>query len=210
MTANLKSQLERAKTLRDAADNRLKETRQTLKRLNDDLVTLDGVQAIFQKLIDQEVNIGVQAVVQLLTEGLQTVFNDQNLEVKADVAVERGKVAVDLITRQVPSLNSSPDDVIEGDCNESYGGSVATVQSVLLRVIILLRRGLRPALWLDETLGAFDPNYVINMGNFLNTLCDRLGMDLLDVTQNSTLLETAKKAYVIKRIDDQAVFVGER
>lgn len=200
--STIRSRLDRALALRDAADTRLKNTQKGITRLEKELVLLDGVQALFQKFIDQEVNIGVQAVTQLLTEGLRAVFNDQEIQVKANVVIERGKVAVDLVTVQTPAGATHE---IEGDCNDSYGGSVATVQSVLLRVIIVYRRGLRPALWLDETLGAFDPNYVINMGTFLNTLCKRLGMDMLDVTQNVPLLETANRAYRIKR-NGHAVF----
>ena len=200
----LRSSLDKALALRDSATSRLKSTREEIKRLEKEAILLDGVQALFQKFIDQEVNIGVQAVTQLMTEGLQAVFNDQDVQVKADVVVERGKVAVNLITTQTPPGGSHE---IEGDSNDSFGGSVATVQSVLLRVIIIFRRGLLPAMFLDETLGAFDPNYVINMGNFLNTLCTKLGMDLLDVTQSPPILETANRAYRINKRDDAAVFV---
>ncbi|MEI6297856.1 MAG: hypothetical protein WCO84_09565, partial [bacterium] len=199
---SLKSNLDRALALRDSATTRLKGTRRDIERLEKELILIDGVQALFQKFIDQEVNIGVQAVTQLLTEGLQAVFNDQDIQVKANVVLERGKVAVELVTHQTPA---GADHEIEGDPNDSFGGSVATVQSVLLRVIIVFKRGLRPVFFFDETLGAFDPNYVINMGTFLNTLSKRLGMDILDVTQNTPLLETANRAYRIKR-NGHAVF----
>lgn len=204
---NLKSSLDRATALRDAAKSRLESTQQDIKSLESELSLLDAVQALLQKFIDQEVNIGVQAVTQLLTEGLQAVFNDQDITVKSEVVIEKGKVAVNLITHQTPQ---GGDHEIEGDSNDSFGGSVSTVQSVLLRVILVFRRGLRPALFLDETLGAFDPNYIVNMGTFLNTLCKRLGMDMLDVTQTPPLLETANKAYRIRRVDSAAVFTEAR
>jgi len=205
--ASLRSRFDRAKTLRDAATTRLAASRKKVIDLEQEIILLDAVQALFQKYIDQEVNIGVQAVTQLLTEGLQAVFNDQDIQVKANVELERGKVAVNLITAQTPV---GSDEEIEGDSNDSFGGSVATVQSVLLRVIIVYRRGLRPLLLLDETLGAFDPNYIINMGTFLNTLCKRLDMDILDVTQTPSLIETANKAYRISRRDDMVVFTEGR
>lgn len=205
--ATLRSSLERALALRDAARSRLKSTRRDIERLQNELVLLDSVQTLFQRFIDQEVNIGVQAVTQLLTEGLQAVFNDQDIQVKAEVVVERGKVAVNLITSQVPAGATHE---VEGDPNESFGGSVATVESVLLRVIIMFRRGLRPVMFLDETLGAFDPNYIINMGNFLNTLCGRLKIDVLDVTQTPPLLETANRSYRITKKNGSAVFSEAR
>jgi len=200
--SSLRSNLDRALALRDSAASRLNNTLKDINRLETEITLLDRVQTLFQQFIDQEVNIGVQAVTQLMTEGLQAVFNDQNLQVKAEVQIERGKVAVNLITTQTPAGSTQE---IEGDSNESFGGSVSTVQSVLLRVIIVFRRGLLPVFFLDEALGAFDPNYLINMGTFLNLLCKRLGMDMLDVTQNTPLLETANKAYRIKR-NGAAVF----
>jgi ABC-type thiamine transport system ATPase subunit len=152
------------------------------------------VQTLLQQLIDKEVTVGVQAVEKLHTEGLQAVFGDQDLSVKSVVEVQRGKVSVDLITVQKQLGHE-----VEGLSNDSFGGAVATVQSVLLRIIILLRRGLRPLLLLDETLPAFDHNYVLNMGAFLSTLCQRLKMDILLVTHNPALVEAADHSYRLVR-----------
>ena len=110
-------------------------------------------------------------------------------------------MSVDLITVQ-----KQGDIVTEGDPTDLYGGSVATLQSVLLRVIVTLRRGLRPVLLLDETLGAIAEHYVPNVGRFLSLLCDRLGMDILVVTHNPTLVENADKAFRIKKVEGRATF----
>ena len=80
------------------------------------------------------------------------------------------------------------------------------MQSILLRIIIILRRGLRPVLLLDESLPAFDGNYVSNMGHFLSVLCQRLGMDILLVTHNPALVESADKGYRIIRKNGEARF----
>jgi len=77
---------------------------------------------------------------------------------------------------------------------------------VLLRIIIILRRGLYPFIGLDESLPAFDDNYVANMGQFLSVLCSRLGMDILLVTHNPELVGTADRAYRIIKKDGAAKF----
>jgi len=169
----------------------LEANKKDLQRLESEETLLAMVQALLQKLIDQEVTSGVQAVEQLQTEGLQAVFGDQDLRVRSEIDLQRGKVSVDLITVQ-----KHPDGHdIEGVSGDSFGGAVTTVQSILLRVLILLRRGLRPLLLLDETLPAFDTNYVVNMGSFLSKLCERLKMDILLVTHNEALVEAADRAY---------------
>jgi hypothetical protein len=173
----------------------LKATKEDIVRLEAEGQLLDLVTELFRHLIDQEVTLGVQAVEKLETEGLQTVFDDQDLRVRADVEVQRGKVSVDLVTVQKDADGSE----VEGLSNDAFGGAVSTVQSVLLRLIILVRRGLRPLLLLDESLPAFDSNYVINMGRFLSVLCARLGVDILLVTHNPALVEAADRAYRIGR-----------
>jgi hypothetical protein len=165
-------------------------------------VLLEKVAELFRQILDQEVTVGVQAVERLQTEGLRAVFEGQDLQVKASVEVSRGKVSVDLVTVQKQDDGSE----IEGLCNDSFGGAVTTVQSVLLRIILIIRRGLRPILFLDETLPALDDNHTINTGRFLSTLCKRLGVDVLLVTHNPVLVEAADKAYRIVRKDGIATF----
>lgn len=48
---------------------------------------------------------------------------------------------------------------------------------------------------LDEALPAFDAGYIVNVGEFLKVLCDRLGVDLLMITHNIPLWESIDNAY---------------
>lgn len=199
---HLRSHADRLLGERGAALRRLEGTKKDIKRLTNEGELLDLVQGILRKLIDKEVTTGVQAVERLLTEGLQAVFTDQDLSVRAEVTTQRGKVAVNLLTVQ-----KQPDgSVVEGVSSDAFGGAVSTVESVLLRIIVMKRRDLRPFLLLDETLPAFDSNYVTNMGQFLALVCDRLGIDILLVTHNQALVDAAHKAYRIVRGKDGAKF----
>lgn len=204
--ADLRARTERIRGRKDAVEGSLERTRRAIRGLEDEEELLSAVCALFRTLIDMEVADGVKAVEQLLTEGLQAVFNDLNLSVSSNVKEARGKIAVELITEE----KNKKGDIITGSAKDDFGGSVLTVQSVLLRVIIMLRRGLRPFLLLDETLPAFDSNYVTNMGNFLSVLCSRLGIDILMVTHNPALFDSADRAYRIVRKGGAAHFVKVR
>ena len=193
--AGLRSRFDRATGARDGCRSRVVATKQVISRLEAEESLLNLVLVFLQKLIDQEVTVGIKAVEALQTEGLQTIFADQDLRVKASVDIQRGKVAVDLITVQHLPDGSE----IEGDPNDSFGGAVTTIQSILLRVIIQMRRGLRPLLLLDETLPAINHEYLANTGKFLATLCQRLGVDILLVTHNPALVEAADHAYRLVR-----------
>lgn len=180
---------------RDAALSALGESRAAVEALQERIDLLDLVAALLRKLIDQEITEGVKAIETLQSEGVRAVFDDQDINVRADVDVSRGKVNVTLVTSQTKEDGT----VIEGVSLEGFGGAVSTVQSVLLRLALIVRRGLRPVLFLDESLPAFDERYVLNMAAFLKTLCRKMGVDILLVTHNPALVDAADRAYRIKR-----------
>lgn len=201
-TANLRSNLDRALGLRQGVQKELQEAKDRVTILEQEGITLNLVSELLRQFIDREVNIGVQAVQNLQTEGLRAVFDDQDLRVKAEVEVQRGKVSVNLLTVQ----NHPVGGLIEGAGMDAFGGAVVTLQSVLLRVIIILRRGLRPFLVMDESLPAIEGGYLLNMGKFLSVLCEKLGMDILVVTHNPLLVDAADRAYRISLKDGEANF----
>ena len=198
----LRSIADRILGRREATQSRFEAVEADIKALEAEQTLLDLVGALLRKYIDQEVTEAVATAEKLLTRGLQAVFNDQDLRVRGDVEVQRGKVAVNLVTIQKRGDGTE----IEGLSGDAFGGSVATVESVLLRVFVILRRKMRRVLFLDESLPAFDANYVANMGVFLSALCAKLGLDILLVTHNAILMEAADKGYRIVRKSGAAKF----
>lgn len=188
---------------RDSLKMRTESLTSEIRELQDEESLLERVVALFQQMINSEIDEAVSSMEELLCQGMQAVFDDMDLRVRSEVGVDRGKVSVSLITQQ----EKSPGFLVEGVTTESFGQSVATVQSLLLRIMVILRRNLRPMLVLDEALPAFDPNYVGNMGEFLSRLCSRLGLDVLMVTHNSVLFESADKSYTARSAGDAAEFV---
>lgn len=192
---SLVSSLRLAQGRREEVRRSLREARAAVTRIEGESQLLDHVAALLHTLIDGEITEGVRAIESLQSEGVRAVFNDQDISVRADVEVARGKVNVSLVTTQ----RKENGDVIEGMALDGFGGAVSTVQGILLRLAILFRRGLRPVLFLDETLPAFDDRYVHNMAAFLKTLCKRMGVDILLVTHNPALVDAGDRAYRIRR-----------
>jgi len=200
--SSLRSRLDRVVGRRDEVSRRVDDCKTSIQHLNNEEHLCQLVAELFRRLIDAEVNAGVQAVESLLTEGLSAVFSDQQISVRSEVGVSRGKVSVDLITTQ----KQADGTISEGATIDAFGGAVTTVQSALLRLIVVMRRGLRPVLLLDESLPAFDANYVDAMGKFLRLLCERMGVDILLVTHNPALVEASHRAYRIRRTPKGAKF----
>jgi len=200
--SRLQSQASEAKGLRDGLRRALQLLQGKIRALEDEEELLEMTSSLLRTLIDKEVEAGVKAVEDLQTEGLQAVFDDQDLSVKASIDIQRGKVSVDLLTVQ-----KLPDGTtIEGLPTDAFGGSVLTVQSILLRIIVMMRRDLRRFILLDEALPAFDSNYISNMGSFLSELCKRLDIDILMVTHNPALFEAADRSYRIVKKGGEATF----
>lgn len=191
----LSNALHLAQGRREEVRRSLRDARSAVSRIEDEVQMMDRVAAILHTLIDGEITEGVRAIETLQSEGVRAVFSDQEITVRADVEVSRGKVNVSLVTSQ----RKENGDLIEGLALDGFGGAVSTVQSILLRLAIIFRRGLRPVLFLDETLPAFDDRYVHNMAAFLKVLCRRMGVDILLVTHNPTLVDAGDRAYRIRR-----------
>lgn len=185
----------RVESLRDAAIKRLSTVEDQIIELEAEEAILNRVADLFRHLIDQEVIENAKTAQDLLTEGLRAVFDDLDLSVRSEVDIQRGKVSVDLVTVQQQADGTTT----EGAPTDAYGGSVATVQSVLLRIVVLSRRGLRPILLLDESLGAVAEHYVPRVGHFLSLLSERMGLDVLAVSHNPVLVEASHQAYRIKK-----------
>jgi hypothetical protein len=178
---------------RDTVCSKVSDTEDRISELESEDAVLSRVADLFRVLIDGEVIANVKAAEKLITEGLTTIFDDMALTVRSEVDVQRGKVSVELVTVQ----EHGDGTVTEGSAMDAYGGSVATVQSVILRIVVVSRRNLKPLLLLDESLGAVAEHYVPRVGAFLSLLCDKMGMDVLAVTHNSALVEASKTAYRI-------------
>ena len=199
----LQSRLDQVLGRRDGLRERLARSEAEVTRLAAEEEVSDLAGGLLRTLIDNEVSAGVKAVEELLTEGLQVVFDDQDLSVRADVEVQRGKVSVDFVTIQKQADGTTT----EGLTHDTYGGAVTTVQSILLRLIVTLRRGLRPVVFLDEALPAFDSKYVVNMASFIRTLCSRLCVDILLVCHHQPAMEeAADNVYRIHKVDGVASF----
>jgi hypothetical protein len=159
--------------------------------LDKDKKTEAGV--ILDTLAQDEVERGVSTYISLLEEGLKAIFPEQEVGLTAEISKVRGKVAVNLKT----TFKGQDGLEIEGDGLDAFGGAVTTIQSLLLRISLILKRNLRPVLILDETFPAVDENRVEILVDFLKILCQRLGMDILCITHDPTISDNCDIGYKI-------------
>jgi chromosome segregation ATPase len=177
---------------RDMLARSLDTYQREIEDLRDRSEVLQKVSELFQMLLDQLVNQQVQAVQQVVTDGLRAIFHDLDLTFEAVVSSKHNRAWVDFYLRQGTEGDPSSH---RAKPLEGFGGGPSSVASLILRVLTMLRLKRAPLLLLDETLGAVSEEYVDRTGQFLSKLAEDAGVNLLLVTHKPSFLDHANQAY---------------
>lgn len=163
---------------------------QEVEALSTKLDTLAKVGELFRALMDRLVMDHVRSIEGVITEGLRTIFVDQELAFEAEVTQRYNKIAIDFCLRQ--DNQRMP---IKGHPLEAFGGGPSSVASLILKVLALRRLKKWPLLALDETLAAVSDEYIDQTGLFLQKLAAKTGISILLVTHKASFLEHADIGY---------------
>lgn len=170
----------RLKALRDHLRLDLSTKEAEVQLLSERIDKLTKVGELFRVLMDLLVIKQVKSVEGIVTEGFRSIFFDQELSFESDVGPKYNKIAVDFFVRQ-----GSKDDPLShrGKPLDAFGGGPSSVASLILRVLTVMRLGQWPLLVLDEALGAVSEEYADQTALFLRGLAQKVGMDIMLVTQ---------------------------
>lgn len=187
----LKLRATKVKTLRDQLRSELDDKERDLASLSLRLNTLAKVSELFLMLLDRMVKGQVRAIDEVITHGFQTIFFDHDLRFETELTSKYNRVSAEFFV-----CDGDPEKGgTRGDPLQSYGGGPATIASLILRVLTLLRLKRRRFLLLDENLGAVSDEYVENTSAFLKGLAKTMGLDIFLVTQKRSYIDYAPTAY---------------
>lgn len=182
----VQSKAERLQANRDQVVVDLLARRQEVERLAEQQDVLTKVLELYRILMDKMVFGQVQALESVVSEGLKSIFADQDLSFKLELSHKYNKVCAEPYVCQGD---------IKGHPLDSFGGGPASIISLILRVLILLRLKRYRMLFLDETLAAVAEQYVEATGIFLRKLSESSGLPILLVTHTHAFLEHATVGY---------------
>ena len=174
--------------IRDDLEARCKEIDQLAVRID----VLAKVGELFRALMDLLVLSHVRSVESVITEGLRTIFFDQKLSFEAEVAQRYNRICIDFFMQQERLEGRH---IVRGRPLANFGGGPATIASLVLRLLVLMRLKRSPLLLLDETLSAISPEYIDQTGLFLKKLAASTGTPILLVTHKHEFLDQATMAY---------------
>jgi len=191
--AELRSKVDQIEGFYKALKNQEKDLISEIDGLKKEIDILTKTSAVLKHLLDMMITDEITRMAGLITYGLKTVFDDQNLVFLPRVKRKNEKVHIELKT-----IN----DGIEGEL-KSFGGSVAVIESLLLRILCMLKKKYARLLILDETFSAIGSTvgseYITNTCKLIAELCSKLGLDVLLVTWQEEFKNNADHVYNIKK-----------
>jgi len=152
---------------------------------------LTKVAELYRVLMDQMVMGQVRTIETIVSEGLRTIFFDQDLSFRAEVSQKYNKIAVEFYICQGDPDNGG----IKGSPLDSFGGGPSSIASLILRILTLLRLKRQRTLLLDETLAAVSDDYIEATGQFLQKLAATSDLSLLMVTHKPAFIDHATLSY---------------
>ena len=185
--AGFRERLIRAETLRAQHLRQAQEVETEIETLTHSIEVHTKASVVLKSLLHDMVEENLKSIDKLVTEGLRRVFHDQiNITFKSELVERNNQLQIAFRTEQGRA---------EGNAIDSFGASVTVVESLLLRIIVILKTGLAPVLLLDESLAQVSDEYIEPLGKLIQSLCKDLGMTVLLVTHQHEFQETADVVY---------------
>lgn len=181
----------RLTALRDHAQAKSVQLSAEVDSLGATVEKLLKVEELFRALLDVMVVQRMHVLEAVVTDGFQTIFSGQDLHFESDIGPKYGKISIDFKIRQ----GSEEGIIIRGSPTDSFGGGPASVASLILRVLTLLRLKRYPFLILDEVLQAVSDEFVEPTGRFLGELAKNMGLHILLITHKPAYLDHATQSY---------------
>ena len=145
----------------------------TVTDIENKVILLVKTEKVLKFLIDKLVKDDLNKMDMLVTYGLNTVFPDKNLSFKSSIEERGSKIRIDLQT------------IYNGNVvDPASKSSVSVIESLLLRMICIIKMKKARLLLMDETFDAVDSEYIENVGKLMDHLSKKLKIDSLLVTHS--------------------------
>jgi len=176
LTFKIDTLKKRASFIEGKKDTYLKQVEKLSKEVEElelNIDKLSKVSLVMGNLVEKMVKEDLKDIDALVNYGLKIVFSDRLLQFESSMTDVGSKKKV------VWSTMDNGDKI-----SEDAFGSVSVIESLLLRIISMIKKTKVRLLLLDETFGALDEDYVQNLGILLRGLSEQMKLDILLVTFN--------------------------
>jgi len=184
----LRGRLDRVDGVRSSLVSRKAILEQDVAVIKSELDLLAKTSAVLKHILDIMVKDEISKMAGLVTYGLKSIFDDQDLTFLPNITKKGEKLHVELVTKN---------GTVECGFG-SMGGSVAVIESFLLRVICMMKMKQARLLLLDETFASVGERYIPATSRLINELARKLSLDVLLVTHQKEFQSDANAIYLVK------------
>lgn len=167
-----------------------------LSDINTKMDNFKLIEAYLAQFADERQETVFRQIEATVTEGLRSVFEeDLRLEVGTKMVGSRAETVFNIVS-------TADGEELTTSIMDSRGGGVAAIVGFLVQaVIVLLTPNMRPILFLDETFRAVSEHYQAPLGEFIQDLCSRTGLQVVLVSHQPTISDYADKAYAFSQVN---------
>jgi len=195
----LATQASKLEGVLDAQKRRVSSIEDELDQLKGEVTTLTYTAVALDQILKKASVESLGEDERLISYGLKTIFDDQNLSFKLVLSMKRNQQWME------PVLMHND---IEGSILDTFGGGPASICAFLLRVLVCRRMKLAPVLLLDEPFAFVSEGYIGNVGKLLRELSEKLHITMILVTHNRGFLEHSHSAYEAKETSSGTKFIA--
>lgn len=182
---------------------RFDELKAEIVKLSSDISVHERATSLLNSIGEEKQFAAQEAIEQLVTRGLQTIFEDSlSFHILQDVKARRAEV------RFIIRTELSGGRIVDTDVMGARGGGLAATVGFLLRLVIMLLKTDTTTdnfMVLDETFAHVSVEYLDGLREFIRKIVDKTGVQIFMVTHQPEFAESADKVYYLSTVDGKTI-----
>jgi hypothetical protein len=197
---NFKNHVQSLKIEKSLMDKQKQDLQQEVNHSQKEVQILTKVTNALDQIILNQQKIAIDSLTSILTTGLKMMFG-ADVQVHITHKLSHNYFHFDIQTQ----MTNANGEIIRGN-HDAFGGSLTTVESLLLRVITILKFKMRRILLLDEFFGSLDADRIEALRPLLSLLVKEYQFDILCVTHDDELAQLSNICYELQNLRQGVTF----
>lgn len=183
---------------KQALENHLSTINIQLAEKEKSLALLEKSLVALQKLTDLKKKETTEKIENIISFGLQTIFEDSSYQFKILDSIKRKQVVYDFRVYSDSFKSAEGVSILD-----SRGGGVISIVSFLLRLVLMcmMDKKAERFMALDEPFNALSENYHENLVSAIKSITEKLGVQLLVVSHQKSLDAFGDVVYELKQVN---------
>ena len=167
----------------------IRELSEEYTKLTDNRSLLERSKPFIDDIIDKFSESSLKKLEDLLSLGLQRIFQDRDYKVEIKVSEKRSSKCADLYL-----IDNGHPFLMKDSC---VAGGILVVVGFLIQTFYVANLDIAKVLFLDEALSNISTQYLDNFFAFVKELTNKIGLTVILITHDTRFLEYADRIYKV-------------